>query len=679
MKKKFSKSCEHIENKNVNINKKLENFSDEPAKKLLIKWRNIARNAVFMKDPWSRFGFDDLPVENCLRYRYSSIRKQWTQDRVQVKLHPEPFAHGAMRECYRLKKLSNATNNDWTHAQNYVAKKYINEVKRQTVFEDVKLQMDSKLWAEEYNRYNPPKKIDIFQVSILEFMERNGSPLYQLEHFIEGKYVKYNSNSGFVSDIVRNTPQAFSHFTFERSGHQLIVVDIQGVGDLYTDPQIHTANGTEYGDGNLGTKGMALFFHSHICNEICDHLGLTEFDLSPNEKKALQKRTFFDKKTSCATRLVCSDKIDVCSPIIYAYEDNAMERLRIRTQSMNSMGRQSTVSSICDSSSLDDNCLAGDYSTSGLIGDISLLENDVVDDHIVQNSPLNVYANLHSASTGDSEKEKYWVEARKMSRPAGLLNEIQRRDLRNHFQLVHHHSILGQIHLDLARYHELGRFIYKSLSVSANEENFNNEKTNINGITENLCEYDKESALFHLEIAQRCGILEAIKTIAEMAYGLPHELLKEVGNEYRNIENREEYGLELMKRAADSGDVGAMIFVAEAYETGRNLGKNNCPCWPKAIDFYNQAAHYETELEVNSCIGSTSFAMPHYEILSKMADMFKEGLHKPIFKNYFIGGYGLERDLSRAYELYNEAAEKAMESMKGKLATKLYELAEQCA
>lgn len=58
------------------------------------------------------------------------------------------------------------------------------------------------------------------------------------------------------------------------------------------------------------------------------------------------------------------------------------------------------VSSICDSSSLDDNCLAGDYSTSGLIGDISLLENDVVDDHIVQNSPLNVYANLHSASTG---------------------------------------------------------------------------------------------------------------------------------------------------------------------------------------------------------------------------------------------------------------------------------------
>jgi elongation factor 2 kinase len=72
---------------------------------------------------------------------------------------------------------------------------------------------------------------------------------------------------------VRHTPQAFSHFTFERSNHELIVVDIQGVGDLYTDPQIHTVKGTEYGEGNLGIKGFALFFSSHICNEVCRCLG----------------------------------------------------------------------------------------------------------------------------------------------------------------------------------------------------------------------------------------------------------------------------------------------------------------------------------------------------------------------------------------------------------------------
>ena len=43
----------------------------------------------------------------------------------------------------------------------------------------------------------------------------------------------------------------------------------------------------KYGDGNLGTKGMALFFHSHECNEICKALGLEHFDLSDAEKKAV--------------------------------------------------------------------------------------------------------------------------------------------------------------------------------------------------------------------------------------------------------------------------------------------------------------------------------------------------------------------------------------------------------
>ena len=60
------------------------------------------------------------------------------------------------------KKLSGLGRlQDWKHSHNnYVAKHYmVNDIGKDVYLEDVRLQMDAKLWGEEYNRHNPPKKV----------------------------------------------------------------------------------------------------------------------------------------------------------------------------------------------------------------------------------------------------------------------------------------------------------------------------------------------------------------------------------------------------------------------------------------------------------------------------------------------------------------------------------------
>lgn len=90
-----------------------------------------------------------------------------------------------------------------------------------------------------------------------------------VERFISGPYRKHNNNFGYVSEHERNTPQAFSHFSYEASERQILICDIQGVGDLYTDPQIHSLDGIGFGKGNMGDRGFTKFLSSHRCNAIC--------------------------------------------------------------------------------------------------------------------------------------------------------------------------------------------------------------------------------------------------------------------------------------------------------------------------------------------------------------------------------------------------------------------------
>ncbi|KAK3261151.1 hypothetical protein CYMTET_29931, partial [Cymbomonas tetramitiformis] len=154
-----------------------------------------------IRDPWEGRHIEFRPAEHAKRHRYNPRSCTWFQDEIVVKIENSPFAAGAMRECFAMKKLASISSS-WKKSANYVAKRYKVPVDKQVYLDDIKLQMDAKHFGEEFNKLQPPKQIDVIQCYLVEFHERANSPVYCVEHLVEGNYIKYNSNSGYVTDEV---------------------------------------------------------------------------------------------------------------------------------------------------------------------------------------------------------------------------------------------------------------------------------------------------------------------------------------------------------------------------------------------------------------------------------------------------------------------------------------------
>ncbi|XP_056901718.1 eukaryotic elongation factor 2 kinase isoform X2 [Takifugu flavidus] len=619
-------------------------------------WARAIEKARARPDPWAEFHLEEIKTESCTRYRYNAITGEWSQDQVHLKMASKPFGRGAMRECFRTKKLSNFSHSsNWKMASNYVSKCYMEPVDRNIYFEDVRLQMEAKLWGEEYNRHRPPKQVDIMQMCVVEMTERPGRPLFHLEHYIEGKYIKYNSNSGFVrDDNIRLTPQAFCHFTFERSGHQLIVVDIQGVGDLYTDPQIHTEKGTDFGDGNLGVRGMALFFHSHLCNKICKSMGLTPFDLSPAERSQLDGTNKLLKSAQTVLR-GCEEHCG--SPRVRTMSGSRPPLLFSRLSETSSADEStSDVDSVpcsplilpCSPQGMNEH--ERQYGTNaGEHKDENGGDSGYPSERRSEGDPNDHMDGVHqryrsqcSESDEDSirrlteEKWSFFHSSRAhVHRSSCAATEVER--INALLQKKIGQSILGKVHLAMVHYHEGGRFCEKDE------------------------QWDQESAMFHLETAALCGELEAIVAIGQCYLQLPHHVLPEVEVE-DNAGNRMK-GFKYLLQAAEAGDRSSMIVVARAFDTGANLSADRKQNWEEAVHWYDTALNMTDYDEGGEFDGMQE--EPRYLLLAREAEMFQ------------TGGFKLAADPQKAGDLFTQAAEAATEAMKGRLATQYYMKAEE--
>ncbi|KAH7460650.1 hypothetical protein PRIC1_006298 [Phytophthora ramorum] len=285
-----------------------------------------------------------LRDRDAIKHVFDSEQRKWTSSRIKVKIDTEPFAKGGLRQVFHLQDLSiplpalrvDDANEDsvMSKCTSYVAKIAIDPNENpDTYFKDVEMQAVAAKYANLYNTYNPPRRVEFLEAWILQLIPNSGEgdeenvenltlsgTICGVEPFIAGEYHKHNNNFGYVSELERNTPQAFSHFTYEASGEQILVVDIQGVGDHYTDPQIHTRRGKEFGKGNLALRGFERFLGSHRCNPICRYLKLPLINPKDEGSRPVDPKGTIPAQTYMNQPRVVVDQVD--SVLCHYYGDS---------------------------------------------------------------------------------------------------------------------------------------------------------------------------------------------------------------------------------------------------------------------------------------------------------------------------------------------------------------------
>nr|XP_033776599.1 transient receptor potential cation channel subfamily M member 7-like isoform X2 [Geotrypetes seraphini]XP_033776600.1 transient receptor potential cation channel subfamily M member 7-like isoform X2 [Geotrypetes seraphini]XP_033776601.1 transient receptor potential cation channel subfamily M member 7-like isoform X2 [Geotrypetes seraphini] len=112
---------------------------------------------------------------------------------------------------------------------------------------------------------------------------------FTIEECMAGKFKKYNNNCGAEinpGNVLEQSMLAFSHWTYEYTRGELLVLDLQGVGENLTDPSVIKAGEKRsydmvFGPANLGDDAIKNFRAKHHCNSCCRKLKLP--DLKKNE------------------------------------------------------------------------------------------------------------------------------------------------------------------------------------------------------------------------------------------------------------------------------------------------------------------------------------------------------------------------------------------------------------
>ena len=105
---------------------------------------------------------------------------------------------------------------------------------------------------------------------------------------IQGTFQEYINNDGAIVNRVETSSkglkkvEAFVLYTYKKSKCNLMVLDIQGIGNILCDPEIATEDIVDIDDeflfclGNLATNAIQAFLGVHECNAYCGAVNILD-------------------------------------------------------------------------------------------------------------------------------------------------------------------------------------------------------------------------------------------------------------------------------------------------------------------------------------------------------------------------------------------------------------------
>jgi hypothetical protein len=207
----------------------------------------------------------------------SAARTNLTSQEVSISNHK--LGEGAFRICLEGTYIGGNRNQQEAACKRF--KPQFRQMEDEYFRADFRIADRSIEFAEEWNDFCDHG--DEILVSRGDIKQSNSGIKYLVEPLIRF-YTKFTSNTGWIADEDEVgwpvlAMEAFSHFSYEASGGDMIVCDLQGRhrNDRnkrrfeLTDPAI-CSRSRSYGPTDLGEKGIDNFFSNHRCNEYCqDH------------------------------------------------------------------------------------------------------------------------------------------------------------------------------------------------------------------------------------------------------------------------------------------------------------------------------------------------------------------------------------------------------------------------